>query len=55
MNVNRFTRAGRQGKMIICPQCNYKHFVYHFSWSKLNCIKCDASVNKYDWRLASAS
>ena len=54
-NVNRFTRAGRQGKMIICPQCNYKHFVYHFSWSKLNCIKCDASVNKYDWRLASAN
>ena len=51
MNVSKSTRASRQGKMIICPECEYKQFVYHFSWSALNCIHCDASVNKLDWRL----
>jgi len=55
MNVNRFTRASKQGKLIICPQCNSHARVYHFSWSALNCIHCDASVNKYDWRLAGAN
>ena len=54
-NVNRFTRASKQGKLIICPQCNSHARVFHFSWSALNCIHCDASVNKYDWRLAGAN
>ena len=51
MNVNKYTRAGYQGKQIVCPQCNNYARVYHFSWSALNCIHCDASVNKLDWRL----
>ena len=51
MNVTKFTRAPREGKMIICPECEYKQFVYHFSWSALNCIKCNTTVNKLDWRL----
>ena len=54
-NVNRFTRASKNGKLIICPQCNSHARVFHFSWSALNCIHCDASVNKNDWRLASAN
>ena len=55
MNVSRFTRASKQGKLIICPQCDSYARVFHFSWSALNCIHCDASVNKLDWRLASAN
>jgi len=55
MNVNRFTRASKNGKLIICPQCNSHARVFHFSWSALNCIHCDASVNKLDWRLEVAS
>ena len=51
MNVTKSTRASKQGKLIICPQCNNHARVFHFSWSALNCIHCDASVNKLDWRL----
>ena len=52
MNVTKSTRAGNSGKLIICPQCNNEARVYHFAWSALCCIHCDADVNKLDWRLA---
>ena len=55
MNVNRFTRAGKHGKLIICPQCNSHARVYHFAWSALSCIHCDADVNKNDWILHDES
>ena len=55
MNVTKSTRASKNGKLIICPQCNNYARVYHFSWSALSCIHCDATVNKYDWRLEVAS
>ena len=55
MNVSKSTRASKNGKLIICPQCNSHARVFHFGWSALNCIHCDASVNKYDWRLEVAS
>ena len=55
MNVSKSTRASKQGKLLICPQCNSHARVYHFSFSALNCIHCDASVNKNEWRLASAN
>ena len=55
MNVSKYTRAGKNGRAIICPQCNNYARVYHFGWSSLNCIHCDASVNKSDWRLEVAS
>ena len=49
--VNKHTRAGRQGKMIICPECDYKQFVYHFAWSALGCLDCNHLIDKYEWRL----
>ena len=55
MNVSKSTRASKHGKFIICPQCNSHARVFHFGWSTLNCIHCDATVNKYDWRLAGAN
>ena len=54
-NVNRFTRASKNGKLIICPQCDSYARVYHFAWSAICCIHCDAAVNKYDWKLADAN
>ncbi len=51
--VNRYTRAGYNGKLIICPKCNNKQAVFHFSWSALSCLDCNAMVNKYDWILAN--
>ena len=51
MNVNKHTRAGRQGKMIICPECDYKQFVYHFSWSAIGCLGCKQMIDKENWNL----
>ena len=49
--VNRYTRAGKDGKFIICPECNKVTTVYHFSWSALGCQECGAMVEKNQWRL----
>ena len=49
--VNRYTRAGYNGKVIICPQCNTEATVYHFSWCALTCQSCGESINKTDYLL----
>ena len=49
--VNRYSRAGWDGKFIICPHCDQGNFVYHFSWSALGCQHCDTMIDKYDWKL----
>ena len=48
-NVNRYTRAGKNGKQICCPECREWSTVYHFCWSALRCINCKEDVNKEDW------
>ena len=53
--VDRYTRAGNNGKVIICPECNNEHRVFHFSWSALGCQHCKYIVDKYDWKLAGAN
>jgi len=53
--VNRYTRAGNNGKVIICPECNNEARVFHFSWSALGCQHCKYIVDKYDWKLAGAN
>ena len=49
--VNKHTRAGKDGKIIVCPECNKVTTVYHFSWSALGCQECGAIVEKNQWRL----
>ena len=49
--VNKHTRAGRDGKKIICPICDKSATVYHFSWSALSCNCCGGMVDKTDWLL----
>ena len=49
--VNKHTRAGYNGKVIICPECDSRARVFHFAWSAITCINCGADVNKLDWRL----
>ena len=53
--VDRYTRAGNNGKVIICPECNNEHRVFHFSWSALGCPDCHYIVDKYDWKLAEVN
>ena len=49
--VTKHTRAGKDGKFIVCPHCNQGNFVFHFSWSALGCQHCGSMVDKYDWKL----
>ena len=50
-NVTRYTRAGKDGKEIVCPKCQQCNKVYHFSWSALTCLCCRESVSKYSWEV----
>ena len=47
--VNRYTRAGNNGKQITCPKCKESARVYHFSWSAITCQLCQESINKEEW------
>jgi hypothetical protein len=47
--VDRWTRAGNQGKEIYCPNCTSETHVYHFAWSELMCRNCKEAVEKYRW------
>ena len=49
--VTKYTRAGKYGKAIVCPECDNIQTVYHFAWSGLTCLHCKQSVDKYEWRV----
>ena len=49
--VNKHTRAGNNGKEIVCPYCTAPATVFHFSWSALGCQYCGQSINKESWLL----
>ena len=49
--VTRYTRGGKYGKQIVCPECDNIRTVYHFNFSGLTCPKCKQSVAKYDWEV----
>ena len=49
--VTRYTRAGKNGKQIVCPECRSIRTVYHFNFSGLTCPECKESVDKYDWEV----
>ena len=50
-NVTRYTRGGKYGKQLVCPECDNIIRIYHFAWSGLTCPKCKQSVDKYDWKV----
>jgi len=47
--VNRYTRAGKGGKTIICPLCNATTHVGNFAWSSLLCSSCKEMIPKTTW------
>ena len=49
--VSRYTRAGRNGRVIYCPECGKGRRMYHFSWFAIKCGKCDVMRSKYSWLL----
>ena len=48
--VNKHTRAGRDGRIIICPKCNRIATVYHFAFCAITCQHCREVIDKYDWK-----
>ena len=49
--VTRYTRGGKYGKQLVCPECDNIIRIYHFSFSGLTCPQCKQSVAKYDWKV----
>ena len=49
--VTRYTRGGKNGKQLVCPECGNIIRIYHFSFSGLTCPKCKQSVDKYRWKV----
>ena len=49
--VTRYTRAGKNGRAIVCPECDNIRTVYHFNFSGLTCPQCKQSVDKYRWKV----
>ena len=49
--VTRYTRGGKYGKQLVCPECDNIIRIYHFSFSGLTCPKCKQSVDKYRWKV----
>jgi ribosomal protein L37AE/L43A len=49
--ITQHTRAGKNGKEIICPKCDGKDIVYHFNFSALMCNKCKKFSDKYAYKI----
>ena len=47
--MTKRTRAGKNGKNIMCPVCGHIHRIHHLSWSSLTCTRCGSNVDKYEW------
>lgn len=50
MKVDKHTRAGKNGKVIVCPCGDNSRRVYHFAWGALTC-PCGKMIEKEDWRV----
>ena len=51
--VTKYTRAGKDGKIIKCPTCAKTILVYHFQWSAIACSCCKSEVEKADWLIGT--
>ena len=49
--VTRYTRGGKNGKQLVCPECGSIRRIYHFNFSGLVCPQCKQSVDKYSWKV----
>jgi DNA-directed RNA polymerase subunit RPC12/RpoP len=47
--VNKYSRAGNEGKELACPYCKEKVIVWHFAWVAMTCQKCKRMVDKSEW------
>lgn len=47
--VSKRTRAGSNGKKIVCPLCCESARVYHFCWTAITCQTCKHMIEKKYW------
>ena len=47
--VTRYTRAGHNGREIMCHECKEWGRVYHFNWYALTCKHSEKDINKDKW------
>jgi hypothetical protein len=47
--MSKRSRAGKNGKNIMCPVCGHIHRIHHLSWTSLTCTSCKTDVDKYEW------
>ena len=52
--VDKYTRSGKDGKLLKCPKCESIHKVYHFAWSALGFNHCGKSFEKNLWLVETA-
>jgi len=52
--VDRFTRAGRDGRVITCPHCATAARVYHFAWCAITCSGCHRMIDKTEWLIETS-
>lgn len=50
--LNNRSRAGKKGKVLLCPHCFTTSRAYHMCWSALGCLGCRAMVEKNDYFVA---
>lgn len=50
--VTKQTRAGKEGKLLECPECLDYTRVFHFSWTAIVCSDCGEAIYKTDWIIA---
>lgn len=53
--VNNHTRAGKGGKNIFCPVCEWSMRVYNFAWSALVCHGCGQDIQKGEFLLSKSA
>tara|TARA_R100000742_G_C4221036_1_gene44821 strand:+ start:409 stop:642 length:234 start_codon:yes stop_codon:yes gene_type:complete len=49
INIHKWTKSGKAGKRIKCPNCGDVQRVYEFSWTSRDCPNCRSHITKYEW------
>ena len=47
--MTKRSRAGKNGKNIKCPHCEFVYRIHHLSWTSLTCMSCKQNIDKYEW------
>ena len=49
--MHKYSRTGKDGKLVKCPHCEATHRVYHLRDKTMTCSTCKTFSDKYDWMI----